>query len=221
MWAAMQQTTGCSLMRFFTDIERESLGVICPRVLATGTSYTSALTDGRRAAFSIGFSSYCLGGMTRGIPRWVRVSTNGSASVRRSLPGNGTESNAEHRSMIRSLALFWGFPNQLSSDSWVVGFEEADHAADNRLFVDAVLYRYRTGVPWRDLPARFGDWNIVYQRFNRWAKSGVFDRIFKLLASDADNEYMMIDASIVRAHQHSAGARKKTARKRSADRAAD
>ena len=43
----------------------------------------------------------------------------------------------------------------------------ADNAADNRLFVDAVLYRYRTGVPWRDLPARFGDWNIVYQRFNR------------------------------------------------------
>src|ERR1700730_3198954 len=83
------------------------------------------------------------------------------------------------------------------------------NAADNRLFVDAVLYRYRTGVPWRDLPARFGDWNIVYQRFNRWAKSGVFDRIFKLLASDADNEYMMIDASIVRAHQHSSGARKK------------
>jgi hypothetical protein len=64
------------------------------------------------------------------------------------------------------------------------------------------------------LPARFGDWNIVYQRFNRWAKSGVFDRIFKLLANDADNEYMMIDASIVRAHQHSAGARKKTARTR-------
>src|SRR3984893_11228759 len=95
------------------------------------------------------------------------------------------------------------------------------NAADNRLFVDAVLYRYRTGVPWRDLPARFGDWNIVYQRFNRWAKSGFFDRIFKSLASDADNEYVMIDASIVRAHQHSAGARKKTARKRSADRAAD
>src|SRR6478736_6344358 len=52
-----RQTTGCSLMRFFTDIERESLGVIYPRVLATGTSYTSALTDGRRAAFSIAFSS--------------------------------------------------------------------------------------------------------------------------------------------------------------------
>ena len=82
-------------------------------------------------------------------------------------------------------------------------------AEDNRLFVEAVLFRYRAGIPWRDLPERFGDWNIVYQRFNRWAKSGVFERIFKMLASDHDNEYMMIDATIVRAHQHSAGARKK------------
>src|SRR5450756_1260885 len=65
-------------------------------------------------------------------------------------------------------------------------------AADNRLFVEAVLYRYRTGIPWRDLPTRFGDWKIVHQRFSRWAKSGVFERIFKLLASDHDNEYMMI-----------------------------
>src|SRR6202051_818635 len=82
-------------------------------------------------------------------------------------------------------------------------------AADNRLFVEAVLFRYRAGVPWRDLPERFGGWKIVYQRFNRWAKSGVFERIFKLLASDHDNEYMMTDTTIVCAHQHSAGARKK------------
>ena len=94
-------------------------------------------------------------------------------------------------------------------------------AADNRLFVDAVLYRYRAGIPWRDLPERFGSWKVVHQRFGRWAKSGVFERIFKLLASDHDNEYMMIDATIVRAHQHSAGARKKTASSRSADRVAD
>ena len=78
-------------------------------------------------------------------------------------------------------------------------------AEDNRLFVEAVLYRFRTGCPWRDLPERFGHWKSVHQRFGRWAKSGVFDRIFKLLASDRDNEYMMIDATIVRAHQHSAG----------------
>ncbi len=94
-------------------------------------------------------------------------------------------------------------------------------AADNRLFVEAVLYRFRTGIPWRDLPARFGYWKSVHQRFGRWAKSGVFERIFQLLASDADNEYMMIDATIVRAHQHSAGAQKKTATKLSADRVAD
>ena len=84
-----------------------------------------------------------------------------------------------------------------------------------------VLYRYRAGIPWRDLPERFGDWKIVHQRFGRWAKSGVFECIFKLLASDHDNEYMMIDTTIVRAHQHSAGARKKTASKRSADPAVD
>ena len=87
-------------------------------------------------------------------------------------------------------------------------------AADNRLFVEAVLFR-------RDPPKRFGDWKIVYQRFNRWAKSGVFERVFRLLASDHDNEYMMIDATIVRAHQHSAGAQKKAVTKRSADRVAD
>ena len=94
-------------------------------------------------------------------------------------------------------------------------------AEDNRLFVEAVLYRFRTGCPWRDLPARFGDFKTVHQRFSRWAKSGVFEHIFKLLSSDHDNEYMMIDATIVRAHQHSAGARKKTARKPSANRAED
>jgi transposase len=94
-------------------------------------------------------------------------------------------------------------------------------AADNRLFVEAVLFRFRAGIPWRDLPERFGDWKLVYQRFNRWAKSGAFARVFRFLASDHDNEYMMIDATIVRAHQHSAGAKKKTVRKPSVDPAAD
>jgi len=71
------------------------------------------------------------------------------------------------------------------------------------------------------IPECFGDWKVVYQRFSRRAKSEFFERIFKLLASDPDNEYMMIDATIVRAHQHSAGARKKTARKPLGDPAAD
>ena len=82
-------------------------------------------------------------------------------------------------------------------------------AKDNRLFVEAVLYRYRAGIPWRDLPERFGAWKAVHTRFSRWAKSGVWENLFKHLATDADNEYAMIDSTIVRAHQHSAGAKKK------------
>jgi transposase len=85
-------------------------------------------------------------------------------------------------------------------------------AKDNRLFVEAVLYRYRAGIPWRDLPERFGPWKAAHTRFTRWAASGVWERMFKHLAQDADNEYAMIDSTIVRAHQHSAGAQKKTAR---------
>ena len=81
-------------------------------------------------------------------------------------------------------------------------------ARDNRLFVEAVLYRYRAGIPWRDLPERFGDWKAVHTRFSRWARSGVWRTTFELLATDADNEYAMIDSTIVRAHQHSAGAPK-------------
>src|SRR5271165_2757622 len=82
-------------------------------------------------------------------------------------------------------------------------------AADNRLFVEAVLYRYRTGMPWRDLPERFGEGTKIHLRFSRWAKSGVWERMFQHLAADADNGYAMIDSTIVRAHQHSAGAQKK------------
>jgi transposase len=80
-------------------------------------------------------------------------------------------------------------------------------ATDNRLFVDAVLYRYRAGIPWRDLPEHYGPWKVMHTRFTRWAKSGVWGAVFAHLASDADTEYAMIDSTIVRAHQHSAGAK--------------
>jgi acyl-CoA synthetase (AMP-forming)/AMP-acid ligase II len=62
-------------------------------------------------------------------------------------------------------------------------------AKDNRLFVEAVIYRYRAGIPWRDLPERFGDPIKIHTRFSRWAKSGVWKKLFEMLASDADNEY--------------------------------
>jgi len=80
-------------------------------------------------------------------------------------------------------------------------------ARDNRLFVDAVLYRYRAGIPWRDLPERFGDFRVVHLRHSRWSKTGVWQRVFDRLSGDADNEYALIDSTIVRAHQHSAGAK--------------
>ena len=80
-------------------------------------------------------------------------------------------------------------------------------AKDNRLFVEAVLYRYRAGLPWRDLPERFGDFRVIHTRHMRWSKSGVWQRLFEQLAAEADNEYAMIDSTIVRAHQHAAGAK--------------
>src|SRR5215471_18916147 len=72
-------------------------------------------------------------------------------------------------------------------------------AGDNRRFVEAVLYRYRTGIPWRDLPERLGDWKNTHRRFSRWAKAGVWERVFQHLAADGKNEYAMIDSTIVRA----------------------
>lgn len=80
-------------------------------------------------------------------------------------------------------------------------------AKNNRLFVDAVLYRYRCGIAWRDLPQRFGDFRVVHLRHMRWSRSGVWLRVFEALSALPDNEYAMIDATIVRAHQHSAGAK--------------
>lgn len=86
-------------------------------------------------------------------------------------------------------------------------------AKDNRLFVEAVLYRYRAGIQWRDLPERFGVWQAIHTRWSHWSVTGVWEQIFKALSADADNEYAMIDSTIVRAHQHSAGAHKKRVRK--------
>lgn len=81
-------------------------------------------------------------------------------------------------------------------------------AKDNRLFVDAVLWLGKTGAPWRDLPERFGKWNSVWKRFSRWAKKGVWRKVFQHL-QDPDLEWLILDSTIVRAHPHAAGAKKK------------
>ena len=91
---------------------------------------------------------------------------------------------------------------------------------DNRLFVEAVLWVVRTGAPWRDLPEEFGNWNSVFRRFSRWSKKGVWDTIFAVLADDPDFEYLIVDATIVRAHQHASGAKGGLKIRRSADLAA-
>jgi putative transposase len=75
---------------------------------------------------------------------------------------------------------------------------------DNRLFVNGVLWVLRSGAHWHDLPERYGKWKSVHTRFSRWAKAGVWERVFEALTKDCDNEYLMLDTTMVRAHQQAA-----------------
>ena len=79
---------------------------------------------------------------------------------------------------------------------------------DDRRVLDGIFYVLRTGSPWRDLPERYGPYTTVYNRFNRWAKAGVWLKIFEVLAAQSPDSLHLIDSSIVRAHQHAAGGKK-------------
>ena len=76
---------------------------------------------------------------------------------------------------------------------------------NNRNFIEAVLWWRRTGVPWRDLPDEYGPWKTVFNRFDRWSKSGKWSQLLKALQTDIDNEWHSVDSTINRAHQHAAG----------------
>ncbi len=80
-------------------------------------------------------------------------------------------------------------------------------AQNNRLFLEAVFWRVRTGSPWRDLPSHFGNWNSQFRRFRRWAKAGVFESLFNAMSGDPDLEYALIDGTIVQVHQKASGAK--------------
>ena len=90
---------------------------------------------------------------------------------------------------------------------------------NDRLFVEAVLWWRRTGVPWRDLPAAFGPWKTVFNRFDRWSKSGKWQRLFEALQTDRDDEWHSLDSTINRAHQHAAGGKGGPSSRRSVARA--
>ncbi|RYG28590.1 MAG: IS5 family transposase [Burkholderiales bacterium] len=76
--------------------------------------------------------------------------------------------------------------------------------ADNRVFINGCLWVLRSGAHWRDLPERYGKWKTVHKRFSRWCHAGVWERVFETLTADRDNQYLMIDSTIVRAHQQAA-----------------
>lgn len=86
-------------------------------------------------------------------------------------------------------------------------------AADNRRFLDAVVFIARNGGPWRDLPEHFGRWNSIYRRFDRWSRAGVWHRLFEHL-QDPDLDWLLLDSTSIRAHQHAAGARKRGIRRK-------
>ena len=80
-------------------------------------------------------------------------------------------------------------------------------AWDNRLFLEAVLWKVRVVGPWRDLPPGFGNWNSIFRRFRRWARDGVFDRIFAAVSGDPDFEYLIVDGTTISTHQKASGAK--------------
>jgi putative transposase len=116
-----------------------------------------------------------------------------------------------------------GVRRQLSDEQWAKteAFLKEDYTvgepgADDRNFIEAVLYWRRTGIPWRDLPEEFGPWKTVFNRFDRWSKNGKWNRLFAALRTDIDDEWHSLDSTANRAHQHASGGKGGRKRTRSA-----
>ena len=116
----------------------------------------------------------------------------------------------------------------LSDEQWeriaplIVGRpdQKGSTGRDNRMFVEAVLWKARTGSPWRDLPEEFGDWNTIFKRFDYWSERGEWARHFQAVSEDPDMEYAMVDATIVPVRRHGHGAKGGLKIRRSANRRA-
>ncbi|MBT2454819.1 IS5 family transposase [Streptomyces sp. ISL-86] len=113
----------------------------------------------------------------------------------------------------------------LTNDAWArlrphlpKGGQRGGRWNGHRKVINGILFRQRTGVPWRDLPARFGKWKTIYERHRRWSADGTWDRILRAVQADADAEgridwsMVSVDSTSCRAHQHAAGARRRPPR---------
>ena len=108
-----------------------------------------------------------------------------------------------HRRHDISEEIWLKIKDKLPGSSGKVGRQ----ASDNRLFINAVLWIFRTGAPWRDIPPDYGDWKNTHRRFCRWRDRGVWEHLLNELLEDADYEWLMIDASHIKVHRHGTGAR--------------
>ena len=92
------------------------------------------------------------------------------------------------------------------------GHHGRPYTQSHRRTIEGILWIARTGAPWRDLPARFGPWNSVYRRFNRWTRQGVFQTVFNSMMKDLDMDVVMVDGTFIKVHPHGTGAPKEDAR---------
>ena len=81
---------------------------------------------------------------------------------------------------------------------------------DDRRVINCILYALRTGIPWRDMPEQYGTWSTIYNRFNRWSKAGIWDKIFDAIVDSQNVDSVMVDATSIRAHLSAAKLKKPT-----------